>query len=83
MRFDRCDPSEKRYMRALAQLGPGAHKSGETAALLGFKTTSAAPTRQVFLKRGMIYSPKHGDTALTVRLFDAYTRRTMPGFDHD
>jgi hypothetical protein len=29
VRFDRCTPSEKKYMRALAELGAGSHRSGD------------------------------------------------------
>jgi hypothetical protein len=78
VRFDRCNPSEKKYMRALAELGPGTHKSGDIANQAGQKSTSAAPTRNNLIKKGMIYSPRHGETAFTVPLFDAYMRRTMP-----
>lgn len=78
VRFDRCTPSEKRYMRALAEFGPGAHRSGDIADRLNLKTTSVGPTRGKLIKKGMIYSPQHGDTAFTVPLFDAYMRRVMP-----
>lgn len=77
-RFDRCTPSEKRYLRALAELGPGHHKSGNIAERLHLKTTSVAPTRSKLIIKGMIYSHQHGDTAFTVPLFDAYMRRVMP-----
>ncbi|HEV7266389.1 MAG TPA: ATP-binding protein [Falsiroseomonas sp.] len=77
VRFDRCTPSEKRYMRALAELGSGKHRSGDVAEKLGVKVTSGAPTRSALIKKGMIYSPSHGDTAFTVPLFDQYMRRTM------
>jgi hypothetical protein len=29
----------------------------------------------------MIWSPAHGDTAVTVPLFDEFLRRSMPGND--
>lgn len=77
VRFDRCTPSEKKYMRALAELGSGPHRSGEIAALLGVKSTSVAPTRSNLIRKGMIYSPSHGDTAFTVPLFDQYMRRAI------
>jgi hypothetical protein len=77
VRFDRCTPSEKKYMRALAELGAGAHRSGDIAALLKVKSTSVAPTRSNLIKKGMIYSPSHGDTAFTVPLFDQYMKRAM------
>lgn len=79
-RFDRCTPSEKRYLRALAELGPGHHKSGNIAEKLGLKTTSVGPTRSKLIAKGMIYSHQHGDTAFAVPLFDAYMRRVMPEF---
>jgi len=78
MRFDRCTPSERRYMRALAELGPGPHRSGDIADALELKTTSVAPVRSKLITKGMIYSPAHGDAAFTVPMFDAYMRRVMP-----
>lgn len=69
MRFERCNPSEKRYMRALAEFGSGRQRSGEIAELLGVKVQSVAPTRSALIKKGMIYSPAHGDTEFTVPLF--------------
>lgn len=81
VRFDRCTPSEKRYLRALADLGAGAQRSGEIAEVLGLKASSVGPTRSKLILKGMIYSPQHGDTEFTVPMFDAYMRRTMPGAD--
>lgn len=77
VRFDRCAPAEKRYMRALAEFGGGKHRSGDVAEKLGVKVTSVAPTRSSLIKKGMIYSPSHGDTAFTVPLFDQYMRRAI------
>lgn len=37
-RFDRLTPLEKQYMRAMAELGPGPHRSGEIARVLAGKT---------------------------------------------
>lgn len=78
VRFDRLTPREKSYMRSMAQLGPGPHRSGEIAQLLGVDVTSAAPLRSGLIKKGMIYSPQHGDTAFTVPMFDEFMLRTMP-----
>lgn len=78
VRFDRCTPSEKKYMRALADFGHGKHRSGDIADKLGVKATSVAPTRSALIRKGMIYSPSHGDTEFTVPLFDQYMRRAMP-----
>jgi hypothetical protein len=79
VRFDRCTSSEKKYMRALADFGVGKHRSGDVADRLGVRVTSVAPTRSALIRKGMIYSPSHGDTAFTVPLFDQYMRRAMNG----
>lgn len=81
VRFDRLTPLEKRYLRAMAELGPGPHRSGDIADQLGRKVTALAPTRNQLIGKGMIWSPAHGDTAFTVPLFDEYLRRSMPGDD--
>ena len=78
VRFDRLTPREKDYMRALAQLGPGHHRSGDIADCLGIKVQSIAPLRSGLIRKGMIYSPAHGDTAFTVPLFDEFMLRIMP-----
>ena len=78
VRFDRLTPAEKRYLRAMATLGSGPHRSGDIAAQLGVKVESVAPRRSALITKGMIYSPAHGDTAFTVPLFDEFLRRTLP-----
>lgn len=79
VRFDRLTPSEKTYLRAMAHLGPGPHRSGDIADVLERKVTSLGPTRSNLIAKGMIWSPSHGDTAFTVPLFDQFMRRIMPG----
>jgi hypothetical protein len=81
VRFDRLAPAEKRYLRAMAELGPGPHRSGDIAATLARKVTSLAPTRNGIIAKGMIWSPSHGDTAFTVPMFDEFMKRIMPGND--
>ena len=78
-RFDRLTPSQKRYLRAMAELGPGPHRSGAIARVLGRKVTSLAPTRGQLIAKGVIWSAARGDTAFTVPLFDRFMRRIMPG----
>ena len=78
VRFDRTTPREKDSMRALADLGPGPRRSGDIADRLGVKVQSIAPLRSGLIKKGMIYSPAHGDTVFTVPLLDEFMRRTMP-----
>ncbi|MCE2449944.1 MAG: ATP-binding protein, partial [Candidatus Latescibacteria bacterium] len=79
VRFDRLTPAEKRYMRAMAQLGAGPHRSGDIANTLNRRVSSLAPTRNQLINKGMIWSPSHGDTAFTVPMFDQFMQRIMPG----
>jgi hypothetical protein len=79
VRFDRLTPLQKRYLRAMAELGPGPHRSGDIADALGRKVTALGPTRNELIGKGMIWSPNHGDTAFTVPLFDEFMKRIMPG----
>lgn len=81
VRFDRLTPAEKKYLRAMSDLGPGPHRSGDIAERLGRKVTALGPTRNQLISKGMIWSPNHGDTAFTVPLFDEFMRRIMPGDD--
>lgn len=78
VRLDRLTPKEKEYLRAMAELGPGPHRSGDIAAELGVRVESVAPRRGTLIRKGMIYSPAHGDTAFTVPLFDEFLRRVLP-----
>lgn len=79
VRFDRCTPAERRYLRAMAELGPGPHRSGDIAQTLTQKVITLAPLRNRLIRKGMIWAPSHGDTAFTVPLFHDYLARVMPG----
>jgi Mn-dependent DtxR family transcriptional regulator len=78
VRFDRLTPREKDYLRALAELGSGPQRSSDIAELFGVRVQSVAPLRAGLLKKGMIYSPSHGDTEFTVPLFGEFMLRVMP-----
>lgn len=79
VRFDRLTPAEKRYLRAMAELGAGPHRSGDIAEVLHRKVTGLGPTRNQLIAKGMIWSPSHGDTAFTVPLFEEFMKRIVPG----
>ncbi len=81
VRFDRLTPLERKYVRAMAALGAGPHRSGDIAQILGRSVQSLAPTRGQLINKGMVWSPSHGDTAFTVPLFDEFMLRIMPGDD--
>jgi hypothetical protein len=80
VRFDRLTPKEKIYLRAMAELGAGPHRSGDIATKLQVRVESVAPRRSGLIGKGMIFSPAHGDTAFTVPLFDEFLRRAIGTF---
>ena len=81
VRFDRLTPREQEYLRAMAALGAGPHRSGDIAAKLGIAVTTAGPLRTGLIRKGMIWSPAHGETAFTVPMFHEYMLRAMPDWD--
>lgn len=80
VRYDRCTPSERHYMRAMAEISDDAVRSGDDAAKFGKNSNQVAPVRNALIKKGMVYSPAHGDTAFTVPMFAPYLRRRVPEF---
>jgi hypothetical protein len=78
VRFDRLTPAEKGYLRAMAALEAGPHRSGDITDELGRKVSAVGPTRGALIAKGMIYSPGHGNTAFTVPFFDRFMKRMMP-----
>lgn len=81
VRFDRLTPREKKYLRAMAELGEGPYRTGDIADKLGAKINILGPVRASLIKKGMVYSPSHGDMAFTVPLFDEFMRRAIPQFE--
>lgn len=81
VRFDRLTPSEKRFLRAMADLGPDPQRISAIAHRLNRAVSSLGPTRANLITKGMIYSPAHGDLAFTVPLFDQFMGRAMPTWD--
>jgi Mn-dependent DtxR family transcriptional regulator len=79
--FGRMTLRERTYLRVMAELGGGPYQAGAIAEKLGVKNTRLAPVRANLIKKGMVYSPSHGEMAFTVPLFDAFVRRAMPGFE--
>jgi hypothetical protein len=78
VRFDRLTPVEKKYLRVMAELGPDPQRSGDIAQMVGRSVHALAPVRQSLIIKGMIWSPRHGDTGFTVPLFDEFMKRIMP-----
>jgi hypothetical protein len=80
VRFDRLTPKEKNFLRAMANLRTETYRSGDIANELGQKITMLGPVRASLIKKGMVYSPAHGELAFTVPLFDEFMRRAIPEF---
>ena len=78
VRLERTTPSERRYLRAMADLGPGPHRSGDIANQLLKTVSTQAPVRSSLIRKGIVWSPTHGDTTFTVPLFHEYLLRTVP-----
>ncbi len=78
VRYDRLTESEKRFMRAMAELEAGEYRCSEIAPLLGMKPTALTPTRANLIRKGMIYSPRHGVIDYSVPLFGEFLRRALP-----
>jgi len=81
VRFDRLTPKERDYVIAIAGLGKGPYRSADVAQALGENVQSLGPRRAQIIRKGMIYSPAHGDIAFTVPLFEEYLKRhlKLPG----
>lgn len=64
----------------MAELGSGPYRTGDISDMLGAKITTLGPVRANLIKKGMIYSPAHGEMAFTVPLFDEFMLREIPEF---
>lgn len=76
-RYDRLTSLEQQYLRAMAELGPGPHKSGDIASVLQCQSKQVGTVRDRLIKIGMIYSQRFGETAFTVPLFDGFMKRAI------
>lgn len=81
VRFDRLTALQQKYLRAMAELGAGPHKTGDIAATLGVDTTTVSPVRQQLIDKGMIWSQRYGETSFTVPMFDGFMKRQMPALE--
>jgi len=76
-RIARIPASEVAYVRALASLGPGPHRSGDVAAAAGKSTPEVAAFRDRLISEGVIYSPRYGWVEFAIPHFDRYVGRTL------
>jgi hypothetical protein len=75
-RTDRLVVAQRRYLRAMAELGTGEQSSGDVATALGVQSSAVVgQTREALIRRGLIYSPRLGYAAFTVPQFGDYLKR--------
>ncbi len=78
VRIQRATDGERRYMRAMAELGSGPYRAGQIAKLLARKTSDLSVVRQRLLEKGLVYATEdHGYLDFTVPRFDEFMRRHM------
>ena len=78
VRIQRATQKERRYLRAMAELGSGPYKVGAVAKAMGSTTTALSTIRQKLLDRGLIYATEDfGHIDFTVPRFDEFMRRHM------
>jgi hypothetical protein len=79
VRFERATPAERRYMAAMAAIGPGARESGQVAQRLGLSDpTRVSVVRGSLIDKGLIFSPEYGLVDFTVPHFAAFMQRNFP-----
>lgn len=75
VRAERTTELELRYLFAMAELGPQAHRASEVARGIDRTTEQAGPVRSRLIDKGLLYTPGHGYAAFTVPQFDRYLLR--------
>jgi hypothetical protein len=78
VRFEKATPAERRYMAAMAELGDGPQRTGDVAKRLGSGVSSTSVHRDALIKKGLIFSPDHGEVDFTVPHFSSFMRRRYP-----
>lgn len=79
VRAQRVSDRERRFMRAMAELGVGPYRTGAIAEAFGASgTPEISAVRRSLLERGLVYSPRYGYLDFTVPRFDDFMRRTYP-----
>jgi AAA ATPase domain len=76
-RIQRCTAEERRYMRAMAELGADSQKAADVAEVLGKGSEQVAPLRARLINKGLLYTPRYGFAKFTVPQFDRFMRRHM------
>jgi len=78
--YEPLSPREKSYLRSMAHLGPGPHRSSDIADSMDAKITALGVLRAKLIKKGLVYSPGFGKLGFALPGFDEFMRRVMPNF---
>ena len=78
VRLDRTTELQRAYLRAMAELGPAAHKASDVADVMGRTSANLGPTRAELITMGLLWTPQHGYAAFTVPHFDRFLLRAIP-----
>jgi hypothetical protein len=79
VRVQRATANERKYMRAMAELGDGPYRSGAVARKLGQPSTAVSPVRQRLLTKGLIYATEeYGYIDFSLPRFAEFMGRHMP-----
>lgn len=73
-RWEKCTPTERNLMRAMAALGDGPVRRGDIAAGLGVATEELSVPRARLLDKGLIEAAGHGLLTFTIPGFAQYVR---------
>lgn len=78
VRAQRATPAERKYMRAMAELGSGPYRSGAVAAKLGKSSAALSQLRDRLINKGLVYATEDfGHLDFSVPRFDEFMRRYM------
>ena len=78
VRYDRLTEAERRFLRAMAELGGDTCRSGAVAGYLQVKPTAITTVRASLISKGMIYSPAYGVLDFSVPMFGDFLKREIP-----
>ncbi len=79
VRVQRATANERKYLRAMAELGDGPYRSGAVARKRGQSSTAVSQLRQRLMNKGLIYATEdYGYIDFSVPRFAEFMRRHMP-----
>jgi len=75
VRYQRLTKAEKDFLYAMSEVGADEVRIGDVSSRMRVSVGALGPRRSSLIKKGMIYSPAHGNLAFSVPLFGDYLKR--------